>query len=132
MTPLIVVNHHEGARTVNYTEIFSNTVHSSNYPYAFSNNHVFSPVLKALNDTQSFNELVNCSRVSDRNIKISLCEVHDWRITFPHALYIYALYGQFQGAIFYMNINELIGIIIYNNILACTPYMKSVFISFLE
>ena len=51
----MVVNHHypvEGARTYSSQLI----VHSSNYPNAFLNNQVLSPVLKALNDTQSFRE----------------------------------------------------------------------------
>ena len=48
----MVVNHHEGARTIQFTA----NIHSSNYPNAFLNNHVLSPVLKALNDVHSFRE----------------------------------------------------------------------------
>ena len=48
----MVVNHHEGAAQYSSQLV----MHSSNYPNAFLNNHVLSPVLKTLNDTQSFKE----------------------------------------------------------------------------
>ena len=49
----MVVNHHEGARTIYSSQLM---IHSSNYPNAFLNNQVLSPVLKAFNETQSFRE----------------------------------------------------------------------------
>ena len=72
---LMVVNHHEGARTLTLwalmprsltqesisfpkccicnPEICLEKKHSSNYPNSFLNNHVLRPVLKTLNDMHS-------------------------------------------------------------------------------